>query len=101
MPLIEVDPLGLLALAGHCEAQATRLASIATPALTAGGFQPSAAAVEAAHADVAAVGARLTARMQATATTAWAAAGEYLSTDTSSAAHVASLGAEASGITAV
>ena len=101
MASIEVDPLGLLAFAGHCEAQATRLASTATPAVAAGGLQPSAAAVEAAHADVAAVGARLMARMQATANAAAAAAGEYVSTDTSSAADVGSVGAEAPGITAV
>jgi hypothetical protein len=92
MASVEVDALGLSALAGHCEQQAARLAAIVAPSVSAGGFQPSSAAVEAAHADVAAASARLTARMQSTATAATSAAFEYISTDTSAAEAIAAAG---------
>jgi hypothetical protein len=91
MASIEVDPLGLSALAGHCEEQAARLGSMATPSFSGGGFQPSAAAVQAAHADVAAAGARLMARMQSTAAAASTAAVGYVSTETSSTADIAAV----------
>ena|ERR1700704_2595635 len=99
MASIEVDPVGLLTLAGHCQEQAARLGSMATPPAPGGGFQPSARAVQAAHAEVAAVGARLMARMHETATAAATAAGAYVTTDTSSASDIAEVGS--SGITAV
>jgi hypothetical protein len=85
MASIEVDARGLSELAGYCEQQAARVAAIAPPSSSGGWFQPSVAAVEAAHADVAAASARLTARMQSAATAASAAASEYASTDASAA----------------
>jgi hypothetical protein len=99
MASIEVDALGLSTLAGHCEQQAARLAAIAAPPASGRGFQPSAAAVEAAHADVDAMGARLMARMQSTAAAASSAVAEYVATDTSSASDIAAVGS--TGITAV
>ena len=99
MASIEVDPVGLLTLAGHCEEQAARIASVAAPSLPGGGFQPSVAAVQAAHADVEAAGARLMARMQQTAMAAATVAGAYVSTDTSSTKDIAEVGS--SGLTAV
>jgi hypothetical protein len=96
---IEVDALGLSALAGHCADQAARLAGIAAPSVSGGGFQPSVAAVEAAHADVAAASARLTARMQSTAAAATAAAAEYVDADSSAADAIAAAGS--TGVTAV
>jgi hypothetical protein len=99
MPSIQVDALGLSTLAGHCEAQAARLGAITPPAVSGGAFQPSAAAVEAAHADVDAMGARLMARMQSTAAAASSAAVEYVTTDASSAGDIAAVGD--TGITAV
>jgi hypothetical protein len=99
MASIELDEVGLSTLAGHCETQAARLASTATPSVANGGFQPSAAAVEAAHADVSAVSARLTARMQSTATAATAAAFEYVSADSSAADTIAAVGS--TGVMAV
>ena len=54
MGLIQTDVAGLLALAAHCEAQAGRIAAVSTPSPAAGAFQPSALAVQAAHAEVAA-----------------------------------------------
>jgi hypothetical protein len=88
MASIEVDALGLSTLAGHCEQQAARLAGIAAPSVSGGGFQPSAAAVEAAHADVAAAGARLAARMQSTATAASAAVFEFVTADATAEAAI-------------
>jgi hypothetical protein len=95
---VRVDAVGLTALADHCEQQAAMVGAIGTPPLT-GGSQPSAAAVEAAHADVAAAGARLMARMQSTAAAASTAAAGYVSTDSTSANDLAVMGS--SGITAV
>jgi hypothetical protein len=99
MASVEVDPLGLSTLAGRCEAHAARLAAIAAAAMSGSGFQPSAAAVETAHADVAAVSARLAARMQSTAAAVTNASANYVTTDADSAVDIAALGA--SGITAV
>jgi hypothetical protein len=99
MSSIEVDVLGLSILAGHCESQAARLASSATPSVANGGFQPSAAAVQAAHAEVEAASARLTARMQSTAAAASTAAVDYLAMDAESAASLAAVGS--TSITAV
>jgi hypothetical protein len=99
MASIEVDALGLSALAGHCEEQAARLGAMATPSFSGGSFQPSVAAAQAAHADVAAAGARLMARMQSTAAAASTAAVGYVNTDTSSAANIAAVGS--AGTTAV
>jgi hypothetical protein len=45
MASIEVDALGLSALANHCEEQALRVSSTATPPFSGGGSQPSAAAL--------------------------------------------------------
>jgi hypothetical protein len=64
MDSIEVDPVGLLSLATHCESHAARLASLPTPSISDGSSQPSAAAVDAAHMEVASISARLAARMQ-------------------------------------
>ena len=86
MAPIEVDGQGLLTLARHCEP------AIAAPSLSGDGFQPSAAAVDAAHGDVAAAGRWLTARMRATATAASAAAVEYVSTEASAADEIAAIG---------
>lgn len=101
MASIEVDSLGLLNLAGRCEAQAARLTPTTTRAASGGSFQPSVAAVQAAHSDVAALGARLVARMQSTATAASTAAVAYATTDTDSAADIASVGGEVARFTAV
>jgi hypothetical protein len=100
MASIEVDTRGLSALAGYCERQAARLAAINSPPSSGGSFQPSVAAVEVAHTDVAAAGTRLTARIQSTATAAWAAASEYDKTDTSAADEIVAVSG-GTGVTAV
>lgn len=91
MASIRVHAAGLSALASHCDERAVLVGSIATPSISGNGLQPSAAAVQAAHADVAATGTRLMARIQATAAAAWAAAVEYAATDTASAADIAAV----------
>jgi hypothetical protein len=98
MASIQADAAGLTALAAHCEAHAAQLASTSTPGVPAGGFQPSVAAVEAAHADVAAAGVQLTARMHSTATAASAAADEYVNSDHASAADIASVTTGLTGV---
>jgi hypothetical protein len=90
MVAVEVEPNGLTAFAGHCMEQAARVGPTATPTVG-GGFQPSAAAVRVADGDVAATEARLAARLNLTATTALAAAIEYSTTETASAAEVAAV----------
>jgi hypothetical protein len=88
---IRVDAVGLSALAAHCEQQAELVGSIAVAADSGGGFQPSAVAVQAAHADVVAAGARLMARMQSTAAAASTAAVGYVTTDSASAGGLAAV----------
>jgi hypothetical protein len=60
---------GLSALAGHCEAQAATVEanSAGWAPARGGGFQPSAAAVAAGHAEISVAGTRLAARLSATA----------------------------------
>jgi hypothetical protein len=82
-------PAGLSAPAAHWEQQAGVVGSIAVTADSRGGFQPWAVAVQAAHADVVAAGARLTARMQSTAAAASTAAVGYVTTDSASAGDLA------------
>jgi hypothetical protein len=69
------------------------------PSSSGAGFQPSAAAVQAAHTEVAATSARLAARLQDTATAATSAAGDMAYTETSSAVEIAA--ADGSGLMAV
>lgn len=97
--LVRVDAAGLSALAAHCEQQAALVGSIASPALSGGGYQPSAVAVQGAQADVIAAGARLTARMRSTAAAASTAAVGYVNTDSVSAGDLAAV--PGPGITAV
>ena|SRR5690348_13335619 len=99
MDSVEVDPVGLLSLAIHCESHAARLASLSTPSTSGSSSQPSTAAVVAAHMEVAAISARLAARMQETGTSAAAAAGDFATTEASSVGDIAEVGD--SGITAV
>ena len=99
MTSIEVDALGLLALASLCEEQAFRVSSMTTPSFSGRASQPSAAAVHAVHADVAAATVRLTARMQSTAAAASIAAMAYAGTEATNASDIASV--SAAGITAV
>jgi hypothetical protein len=89
---IEVDALGLAMLADHCEQHGARIAATEVPSVVGGGFEPSVAAVNAAHADVAAAGSWLAARMQATATAASAAAVEYVDTETSARDAISAIG---------
>jgi hypothetical protein len=92
MGLIQTDVAGLLALAAHCEAQAGRIAAISTASAATDGFQPSALAVQAARAEVAAAGTRLAARMTATAVAASTPAGNYGASDTTNAAEITAVG---------
>ena len=92
MGSIQTDVAGLLALAAHCEAQAGRIAAISTPPAATNGFEPSALAVQAAHAEVAAAGTRLAARMTATAVAASTPAGNYGASDTTNAAEITAVG---------
>lgn len=91
---IAVHAVGLSELAGRCEVHAARLGSVTPPSVAGAGFQPSAAAVIGAHAEVAAAGARLVARMQSTASTLVSAASGYVGTDADNAAEVAAVGAQ-------
>jgi len=94
---IEVSAEGLLTAAARCEQHGASLAAV-TPPSTAGTFEPSVAAVRAAHAAVVAAGDRLGARMVSTATLLASAAQGYATTDEDNAGQIASVGA---AITAV
>jgi hypothetical protein len=88
---VRVDAVGLSALAAHCEQQAAVVGSIASPELSGSGFQPSSAAVQAAHGDVVAAGARLVGRIKSTAVAAATTAEGYVTTDSSSANNLATV----------
>jgi hypothetical protein len=92
MASIEVDEVGLSVLARHCETQAVHLQETAAPFPLVDGFQPSSAAVDAAHAGIAAASARLAARMRATAVSASAVVVDYVSAEHAAATSVAALG---------
>jgi hypothetical protein len=95
MKEIQVDAAGLAALASHCQQQATVVGAVSTSTAPGGNFQPSAAAVEAAHGDVTAAGARLAARMASTAADMTVAAAGFTGTDNASAGNIAAVGATA------
>jgi hypothetical protein len=95
MDAIQVDAAGLAALAGLCQQHAAVVGAVSTSTAPGGNFQPSAAAVEAAHGDVAAAGARLAARMASTAAEMTAATAGFTGTDHASAGNIAAVGATA------
>lgn len=99
MDRIEVSAAGLSELARQCEMHAARLGSVTPPSAGIAGSQPSVAAVSAAHADVAAAGARLVARMQSTASALVSATSGYVESDSANAAEIAAVGAQ--GVTVV
>jgi hypothetical protein len=99
MASIEVDALGLSALAGLCEEKALRVGLSSTSSFSGSGHQPSAAAVRAAYVDVDSARVRLAARMQSTAAAASTAAVAYGNTEVESAADIATVAA--ASVTAV
>jgi hypothetical protein len=96
---VQVDAEGLVALAARCEQHGASLGLVNAPAAGGGGFEPSAAAVRAAHAEVSATGARLSARMVSTAAALAGAAHGYAATDDDNASDIAAVTAQ--GVTAV
>ena len=99
MDEVQVDAEGLVALAACCEQHGASLVSVNAPSVGGGGFEPSAAAVRAAHAEVSTTGARLSARMVSTATALSCAAHGYTATDDDNASDIAAVIAQ--GVTAV
>ncbi|HKV21136.1 MAG TPA: hypothetical protein VJR50_19030 [Mycobacterium sp.] len=85
MASIQVDVAGIGALAAHCQTLASEIggASGATPSLPSG--QATATAVHTVHADVAAAGAAMVARLQNTSATLTAAARSFATQETESA----------------
>jgi hypothetical protein len=83
MASIEVDAAALSTLAHRCEQQASRLERITLPATLGEQVQPSAVAISAAYADIAAACARFAARMYDTAAAVSAAASGYAATEDS------------------
>lgn len=99
MDVVQVDAEGLVALAARCEQHGASLGSVNPPSVGGGGFEPSAAAVRAVHAEVSATGARLSARMVSTAAALTGAARGYTATDDDNASDIAAVAAQ--GVTAV
>jgi hypothetical protein len=91
--LIQANVEGLSALAASCGEQASAVGGPSAPPPAGGSFQPSSAAVEAVHADVAAASVQFTARMQSTAAAVTAAAQGFDTTEVNSAAANAAVGA--------
>jgi hypothetical protein len=83
---LHVSDDGLRLQAGCCESLARKVAGNRTPTGTGSSWLGSAAAVNAANADVATAGIRCTFRMQATATKLTAAAHGYTENEAESAA---------------
>ncbi|SON59202.1 hypothetical protein MSIMFI_00684 [Mycobacterium simulans] len=82
---------GLRAQAGWCESLAGTLAGNTPPAGLGSSWPGSAAAVNTAHAEIAAAGMRCTYRVQATATELAAAVGRYAENEADSAARLRAL----------
>ena len=80
-----------MALAARCEQHSASLASVIPPSVGAGRFEPSAAAVRAAHAEVSTTGARLSARMVSTASALACVAHGYTATDDDNAGDIAAV----------
>jgi hypothetical protein len=89
---IQLEVAGLTALAGHCQVQAALVGRVSTPSATGANFQSSAAAVQAAHADVAHAGAKLMARLRSIASTVSAAAVGFATTEATSTADIGAVG---------
>jgi hypothetical protein len=101
--IIQADVAGLSALAANCEEHAAVMGAVGAPSPSAGLFQPSAIAVDAAHTDVAAAGTRLMLRTHATAAAFAGAAGGFESTEATSAIAIATVvaaGASSAAMTA-
>ena len=88
---IEVSAEGLLTAAARCEQHGASLTAVSPPS-TAGSFEPSVAAVRAAHAMVVTAGDRLGARMASTASLLASAAQGYTTTDEDNAGQIACVG---------
>jgi hypothetical protein len=83
MTSIEADAAALSTLAHRCEQQHSRLEEITVPPTQGDLMQPSAAAICAAHADIAAASARFAARMYDTAAALSVAGWAYTTTEDS------------------
>ncbi len=88
---LQVSDDGLRAQAGWCESLAGRLAGSSAPTAAPSSALTSSAAVNAAHAQIAAAGARCVVRVQATAANLAVAASGYDGNEASSAARLGEL----------
>jgi hypothetical protein len=90
--LLQVSQHALLAEAGWCESVAGRLAANSAPTAARSSVLASSAAVDAAHAQIAAAGIRCTFRVQATASKLAVASAGYGNNEAGSAGQFRALG---------
>jgi hypothetical protein len=92
MASVQVDSAGIHALAGHCQSLAAEVGGAsASPGLSMPSGQATAVAVQAVHADVAAAGTAMVARLETTSAKLVAAAVSFTDQETTSAAAVAAV----------
>jgi hypothetical protein len=92
MASVQVDSTGIHALAGHCQSLAAEVGGAsASPGLSMPSGQATAVAVQAVHADVAAAGTAMVARLETTSARLAAAADSFAVQETDSAAEIAAV----------